>query len=255
MKKEKPARKQALLIMASETIFGEITISPPLSKEEGEYLSLFLNKLHAEKYENTELLKTLYHVKQPLNKTEKLHDILQIEDAWPSHLIGIKQNDLTPFGVSPLEINGNLDTIKIKKKVSHKDTIGEWLVFLIAHFLKEGSIAKTLYPKEFAFLQIHQLNGKFYLKEKDFFTIKKIEINNNVVFHSYGDYSSHPVYSLHNPNAYKKLHIKDLINYECVISSEILNSPKSDFLDKLLLKVSLQNSLIINEEKQNKIKL
>ena len=246
---------QALLIMASETIFGEINIFPPLSQDEKDYLSLFLKKTHVTIYENTELIETLYkvHSSTKISKTEKIQEFLEQEDGWQNHILGIKTNDLTPFGSIPLSVNE--ESIKVIKKSSFKNHIGEWLAFLIEHFFKENSIAKTIYPEEFSFLQPHQLKGSIYLKGTEYFKVEHIHVNNNLVYRSYGDYSSHPLYSLHNPNTYKKLHIKDLLNYEHATTGIFLNLPESNFLDKLLLKEDLSKKLEFNKKNQKQIKL
>ena len=58
---------------------------------------------------------------------------------------------------------------------------GEWMVYVIEHFLKENPLAKAENPEEFEFLQGHTLNGEICAQGDESDDRWQIEVKDNVV--------------------------------------------------------------------------
>lgn len=227
----------------SETILGEISIDPPLSQKENEFLLLFFDKLHNVSNEVLDLNKHLYAIKTENVKADNLipeketSSILDLESEWFDYLFGEKETILTPSYYCPITIDN--DNIRLKKKAPLKDKVAEWIVFSIEHFFKTNSIAKTLYPEEFYFLKEHNLNGIIYIKNSAISVIQEINIQNNIVRICVSDYKNHSQYNKNDA----KLPVKDLFKYKNLVKNEILSFPQSDFLNKLILNAQLEKDL------------
>lgn len=279
-----------LLSPTQETVLGTISVDPPFSKEEVQFLDAFLKTHHYAELNSFDL--GLYKTDNPsytkcqlANDSSFLEKFKQGVDA----LTNKKTQEFVPSLTCPLVIIQNtktheFDSISINNKHELRTHSAEWLVFMIEHFFKKDAFAKIINPNHFNFLHHHILNGQIWQKAGKTWNAQQIVAINNEIFLSYASIpinqketnspenkilrinlinhrsvlKEHGMVALGNNFYQKQYHdmsIKCIADYNKTTKLKKIELKESERLNKILLNSTLNNNLKINEKSEKKTKL
>ncbi len=127
-------------------VIGELSINPPLNKQEIEYLKKFSNmrrcELNGGEYSTSKSITATYDDPSNLPHDEKYNKVIKGQPSLWCQWVPTDDGKHIIFNNDSSDQNS-----------------GEWLPYLIEHFIGNKPLAKTKKPEEFSFLEGHKCNG------------------------------------------------------------------------------------------------